>query len=332
MDRRRCVRAGVAAAAAAALPPLYRRAQAAQPVWLSWPADTPWKTLAVRLALRLGYTAAEGLQVRAVRPGAAVAPGSGPRVHAGGIDFVLRQNLDGEAERAFWGLARTPQLGFALRHASNGADAGVAARLRDGRIGVAAHDPMAAYVASLVLLAHGVRPRPGQLVLWADADEAQTALVQGDVDAVCVGDPLLTRWQQAGAIRVLSDTRYAAESQRLLGGPVVCACLSASARDIAEHGPTLRALVRAVQRAGRWLQTASAMDLVPHADLADLAGDPGMFVTVVTHTRESWMVDGSLDERSFHHVLRVLRTLSDSERYEALTPERLVATRWSASG
>lgn len=322
----------MAAAAAAALPSLHPRAQAAQPIWLSWPADTPWKTLAVRLALRLGYFAAEGVQVRSVLPGAALAPAPGPRVHAGGIDFVLRQNLDGEAERAFWGLTRTPQLGFALRHAGNGVEATVAVRLRDARIGVAAHDLMAAYVASLVLLAHGVRPRPAQFVPWTDTDEAHTALVQGGVDAVCVGDPLLTRWQQAGAIRIISDTRYAAESLRLLGGPVVCACLSASARDIAEHGPTLRALVRAVQRAGHWLQTASAMDLVPHADLADLAGDPGTFVTIVTHTRESWMVDGALDERSFHHVLRVLRTLSDGERYEALTPERLVATRWSASG
>lgn len=330
MDRRRCLRVGVMAAMTAAAT-LRVRAAPLRPVTVQWQTDAPLKILPVRLADRLGYFAAEGVPVAfepwSERPLEAL-PGARPaaRVYAGGFEVVLRQHLQGQPELAFLTVARTPQLGFGLRHPLR-AETDLPLQLQDARIGVPQANRLAQRIAWLVLQTHGAQPRPAQFVALPDVRQAQAAFLVGDVDAVCVGDPLLTRLQRLGVIRVVTDTRHLSESLRLLGGPVVCACLSASAAQVESHAAELQAVARAVQRALRWLQTAGPVDLAQHADLAGFAGDPGTFLSVIMHTRESFAVDGALDERSVHNALRVLRVLPQGRVYDGLDSGRLYTTR-----
>lgn len=334
MDRRRCLRMGamaaVVAAAAVRVP-----AATLRPVTIQWQTDAPLKVLPVRLAERLGYFAAEGVPVAfepwSERPPQALPGARSPvRVTAGGFDSVLRQHLQGQLELVFLTLARTPQLGFGLRHSLQ-ASAELPLQLEDARIGVPQASRLAQRIAWLVVLAHGVQPRPTQFVALPTAQQAQAAFQRGEVDAVCVGDPLLTGLQRRGAIRVVTDTRHLSESLRLLGGPVLCAGLSASAAVVESHAAELQAVARAVQRALRWLQTAGPMDLAPHAGLAGFAGDPGAFLSVIMHTRESFAVDGAVDERAIHNVLRILRSLPQGHQYEGIEPVRLYTARLASA-
>ncbi|WP_334153846.1 ABC transporter substrate-binding protein [Tepidimonas sp.] len=252
------------------------------------------------------------------------------RVTAGGFDSVLRQHLQGQLELAFLTLARTPQLGFGLRHSLQ-AGAELPLQLEDARIGVPQASRLAQRIAWLVVLAHGVQPRQTQFVALPTAQQARAAFQLREVDAVCVGDPMLTRLQRRGDIRVVTDTRHLSESLRLLGGPVLCPRLSASAAVVESHAAELQAVARAVQRALRWLQTAGPMDLAPHAGLAGFAGDPGAFLSVIMHTREAFAVDGAVDERAIHNVLRILRSLPQGHQYEGIEPVRLYTARLASA-
>lgn len=332
MDRRRCLRAvGLAAVVAC---PGWVRAAPLRGVAVQMQVEAPLKGLPVRLAERLGYFAAEGLPVVLETADARSAEfpmgTTAARVYAGGFERIVQRTLQGHPEKAFLSLARTPQIGFGVRPAAQG-DAIPPALLQESRIGVPAIPSLAHRVAWLVLQAHDVRPKPSHFVELPDARLAQEAFVRGQVDAICYGDPLLTRLQRHGQIRLVKDTRSLSDSLRLFGGPVVCAVLSAPLPVLESHAPELQALSRAVVRALRWLQTASAMDLAAHADLAGFGSERATFLSMVAHTRGSFTADGIVDERSVQNVLRMLRTLPQGGAYDGLEPVRLYTERFSAS-
>ncbi|MDM7456919.1 MAG: hypothetical protein P3W97_006650 [Tepidimonas sp.] len=294
------------------------------------------KILPVRLAHRLGYFAAEGVPVM-LEPyeerSSKAMPGerSPVQVTAGDFDTVLQQHLQGQRELLFLTLARTPQLGFGVRHPQR-TGAELSLLLQNALIGLPQASRWAQRVAWMVMQAHGVQPRPAQFVILSTAQQVQTAFLLGDVDAVCVGEPLLTGLQRRGGIRVVADTRYLSESMRLLGGPVLYAGLSSPAAWVESHADELQSVARAVRRALLWLQTAGPIDLAPHADLVGFAGDPRTFLSVIMHARESFAVDGSVDEGAIHNGLRIVRLLPQGHLYDGIEPAHLYSARLATTG
>ncbi|MEW6694162.1 MAG: hypothetical protein AB1371_04290 [Pseudomonadota bacterium] len=338
MDRRRYLRAAAVAAMAAAASGIARGPLAwGQPsVRLLWQADAALKVFPVLLALRLGFFHAEGVAVAAgpwdarTQP-PAPAPGAGTvRVLAGDFDTVLRQHARGQAEQAFLALARTPLLGLAERHIPDAVDAPPLA-WPNARIGILASHALPPRIVALALQRQGLTARAGQLVALADTAQIEAALQDGRLDAVCIDDPLLTRLQRRGAIRVVIDTRQWSESQRLVGGAMVGACLSVATSQVATHGAELQATARAVQRALRWLQTASPLDLADHADLAGFAGDATAFLAVFAQMRESYSPDGAVGEPMVLNTLRVWQALPFGAGDDRLAPTRLYTPRFVAT-
>ena len=310
---------------ATTLPP---RARASATVVLQWAPDTPLAILPVRLADRLGYFAAEGVAVVLAPLGAAATAPPGPdavRVYAGAFDVVLRQHLQGQPELAFLALVRTPQLGFGWRHPAPAQGQGLTTA--PVRVGVLPGNRMAPAIAALVLQGQGIALRQVQYPTLTDTAPTRALLASGDIDAICVGDPLLTRLQRLGVVRLVADTRHPSDSQRWLGGPVLCACLSAAEPQVRSHSAELQAVARAVRRALRWLQTAGPSDLARHADLGGLADDPSLFLSVLMHTRASFSPDGALEPLAVQQALRVLHTLPHGMGDEPPDPARLYTGR-----
>lgn len=267
--------------------------------------DARFKLLPVRLAERLGYFAAEGLSVSfAAQDGR---PGQ-PLVQVGGLEQLLERRSRGHREQAILAIARTPQMAFGLRPSARSVG-DIGASLQQSRIGLAAPSAVARRVAWLALQAHNVPPQSARFIPLPDTRNARAAFLGGQVDAICYDDPLITRLQRSGDIQMVADTRHLSESLRLFGGAMVCACLSAPGALLDSHAAELQALVRSVQRALRWLQTAAPMDLAAHAGLAGFAGDPSTFLSVFVHARETFSVDGAIEEGAVRNTVRILREL-----------------------
>lgn len=328
MNRRRWVRTGLAVAASVSCPWLVHAARL-RPVGVALQPDSRFKLLPVRLAERLGYFAAEGLPV-SIATAADGGVTSAPVVQVGGFDRLLVRRSRGQMEQAVLTISRTPQMALGLRPTPRGGG-DIAASLERVRIGLAAPNEVARRVAWMALQAHDVPPQSARFISLPDAAGARDAFLGGRVEALCYDDPLITRLQRTGDIQLVTDTRHLSESLRLFGGPVICACLSASAAVLDSHAPEVQALVRSVQRALRWLQTAGPVDLAAHADLAGFTGDPATFLSVFVHARETFAVDGAFEESAIRNTVRMLRQVSPDAFSRALDGAPLHTSRFLAA-
>ena len=75
-------------------------------------------------------------------------------------------------------------------------------------------------------------------------------------------DPVITLLQRSGDLKVVSDTRIVAESERVFGGPMPAGCLYAPQTFIDRNPNTTQALANAVVRANRWIQAAGPGDII----------------------------------------------------------------------
>ena len=272
-------------------------------------AAAPLACVPLWLAQRLGFFEAEGVEVSlGAGPAAdALAAQAAPAVpvYATPFDAVVQAHVAARPLQVFAALTRTPQLGLGWH--VDGPSPAARQRWRGAVVGVLEHDRTAR-----LALAHLWRPLGGAqragaiLALHATPEGLARDFLARRIDAVCVADPWLTRLQRTGVLQLELDTRNPEHSQRLFGGPVLGACLSAAPAVLASHAAELRALARAVQRSLRWLQTASPLDLAGHTDVLDLGEDRALFLAVLMHARASFVSDVTPDPVAVHNTLRWL--------------------------
>ncbi|MDW8336205.1 MAG: hypothetical protein RMK34_04450 [Tepidimonas sp.] len=327
MDRRRCLGIGAAWVAAAAWPGVQASAGAQRWV-VRMQGDLGLRALPLQLAERLGYCAQERLELLWLPDGDedswAEDPAL-PQVHVLSFDRLVRRMLAGTELRIVMALVRTPQLGLGVATAVRPVQA---PSWNQVRIGVPYGQEAAARLAAWVLAqGWGVRPAPSQWWPLEGAAAAEAALRRGTVQALAWGDPLLTRLELDGALHLLADLRHPHQAQRLLGAPLLCTCVAAAPTLFEQHGDGLRRLALAVQRALRWLSTASALDLAAHADLAGLAHERATFLRVLERLRASYSVEVAVERAAVQQSLRLLAALPGGTLYQAVDGQRLLPPR-----
>ena len=269
--------------------------------------------LPLLLAQKLGYFQAEGLdvhfqpvppQVRSLSDLAAL-PAA---VFAGTFERTLYLNAHGQPHQAFVLLSRSPQVVLGLPARQYPA----AASLRDmvgGRVGIDASGSMGHRMAQLMMLRAGLKVSDVHFVEEPDPDQALHMFLRGDLDAVSHTDPLISRLERLGSLRVMVDTRSLKVCDELFGGPMACTSLSAT-RDWLERSPDVaQGLSHGVVRALKWLQTAGPSDLVRHLPEASVGGDVGLFLAGFIRSRETLATDGLFPTHSARNVVRVLNRL-----------------------
>ena len=86
---------------------------------------------------------------------------------------------------------------------------------------------------------------------------AVAAMKKGDIDAISNLDPVITKLEQDGDIKVVADSRTEAGTRAIFGGSNPAAVLYLK-HDFAEQNPnTVQALVNAFYKTLKWLEKAS---------------------------------------------------------------------------
>ncbi|WP_143892824.1 ABC transporter substrate-binding protein [Tepidimonas sediminis] len=324
MDRRRCC-AGMATLGLLAAWP-WPAVRAAGRVVVHVQDNFGLRALPLRLAERLGYCAQEGVVLRwtpePTEEGTAQEGGSAA-VYLLSLDRLARRVLAGADLRVAAALVRAPQFAIGVSAQTGELSADF---WREARVGVPLGQEVAAQLAARVL-AQGWSSAPVHWWPLETPDAAVQALQRGTVQALVWGDPLLTRLERAGALRLLADLRHPQQAQRWLGGPLLCAVLAAEAAQFDAHGEVLRRLVAALQRALAWLHAASSVDLAVHADVAGLAQDRATFLGVVERLRPTYSVEAAVPLGALRHSLRLLASLPGGLAYQTLDPLRLLPSR-----
>ncbi len=269
--------------------------------------------LPLTIAERLGYFAAEGLEVETfdVANGLRVAHSGTeavPDVLGGSFEQTIQWQGKNQYFRQFVLLGRAPQaaIGISPRTMANYK---TTADLKGRRVGVPVTGTAGAMVASMVVLRSGLSLSDVQFVEVASAAAALAAVRGGQVDVISHTEPVIGLLEGRAEVRIIADTRTLKGTLDVFGGPMPAASLYAPQEFIQRYPNTVQALTNAVVHALKWLQTAGPGDLIKVVPDPYLMGDRGLYLSSFNRIREAIAVDGLISDDAVRTALRVAARL-----------------------
>jgi NitT/TauT family transport system substrate-binding protein len=315
--RREFLAAAVTTTAAMALPSLTRaQAPEKRKVTIAVGGKNLLYYLPLTIAEQLKYFEAEGLEVEIVdfaggaRALQAVVGGSADVV-SGAFEHTLNMQAKGQPMRAFVLQGRAPQIVLAVSTKTMG-NYKSPGDLKGKKIGVTAPGSSTNIMANFVLSKAGIRPGDVSYVGVGAAQGAVAAVRAGQVDAVSNLDPVITILQRAGDIRIISDTRDPAESEKVFGGPMPAACLYAPVAYVEKNPNTAQALANAIVRANKWIQQAGASDVIKVVPESYLLGDRAVYIDAFLKAKPALSPDGLFPDAGSATALRALASVDET--------------------
>jgi NitT/TauT family transport system substrate-binding protein len=136
---------------------------------------------------------------------------------------------------------------------------------------------------------------------------AIAALKSGQVDAISNVDPVMTKLEQDGAIKIVADTRSVKGTQEIWGAALPAGCLYAPVEFVSKNPNTAQALANAIVRANRWITRASATDVAKVVPETYLLGDRALYLFSYDKIKEAISPDGIISDAGAKATLAALR-------------------------
>jgi len=312
--RRDFLAASAAASAAIVLPSLARAQALEKPkVTIAVGGKNLLYYLPLTIAEQMKYFAAEGLDVEIVdfaggsRALQAVVGGSADIV-SGAFEHTLNMQFKGQPMRAFVLQGRAPQIVFAVNTKTVPNFKSVA-DLKGKKIGVTAPGSSTNVMANFVLSKAGIKPGDVSFVGVGASSGAVAAVRSGQIDALSNLDPVITILQRGGDVKIISDTRDPAESERVFGGPMPAACLYAPVAFVDKNPNTAQALANAIVRANKWIQQAGPSDVIKVVPESYLLGDRAIYIDAFLKAKAALSPDGIFPEAGSATAMRALASV-----------------------
>ncbi len=268
--------------------------------------------LPLTVAESLGYFKSEGLDVTIAdfaggsRALQAVVGGSADVV-SGAFEHTLNMQAKGQALRAFVLQGRAPQIVFGINPKTMPAYKGLA-DLKGKKIGVTAPGSSTNVMANFLIAKAGLKGTDVSIIGVGAGNGAVAAMRSGQIDAISNLDPVITLLHRSGDLKIVSDTRIVAESDKVFGGPMPAGCLYAPQSFITKNPATTQALTNAIVRANKWIQTAGASDIIKVVPESYLLGDRAVYIDAFLASKGALSVDGSIPEAGAATAVRALQS------------------------
>jgi NitT/TauT family transport system substrate-binding protein len=186
------------------------------------------------------------------------------------------------------------------------------ADLKGKKIGVTAPGSSTSIMASFVLAKAGLTAKDVSFIGVGAGAGAIAALQSGQIDALANLDPVMTKLERSGEIRVVSDTRTLNDTRTVFGGNMPAGCLYASQSFISKNPNTTQALTNAMVRALKWLQTATGAELINTVPESYLLGDRALYLDSWQHVKEAMSPDGLMPADGPATSLKTLQAFDDT--------------------
>jgi NitT/TauT family transport system substrate-binding protein len=266
--------------------------------------------LPVTIAEQLGYFKDEGLNVKisdfsggsqALR---AVVGGSADVV-SGAYEHTLNMQPKGQFLQCFVQQGRAPQIaiGISTARVKNYRSP---KDLKGLKVGVSAPGSSTNMILNYFIAKDGLRPSDVSIIGVGLGATAITALKTGQIDAVVNTDPVMTKLEQDGDVRIIADTRTLKGTEQVLGGPMPAGCLYAPVAFIRKNPGAVQALTNAIVRADKWIHSASPQDVLRTVPESYLLGDKALYLFSFNKVREAISPDGYISEAGVRNALKVI--------------------------
>ncbi len=313
MQRRHLVAGGIAAAV---LPPFAFAQSIEKPkVTIAVGGKNLLYYLPLTIAEQLGYFKAEGLDVTIAdfaggsRALAAVVGGSADVV-SGAFEHTVNMQFKGQPMRAFVLQGLAPQIVLGINPKTMAGYKSIA-DLKGKKIGVTAPGSSTNVMVNFVLAKAGLKPSDVSIVGVGAGSGAVAAMRSGQIDAMSNLDPVVTLLQRSGDMKIISDTRIVAESEKVFGGPMPAGCLYAPQPFLDKNPNTAQALTNAIVRANKWIQTAGAAEIIKTVPEGFLLGDRAVYIDAFMAAKGALSPDGSFPVKGADTAFRALASVDD---------------------
>jgi NitT/TauT family transport system substrate-binding protein len=118
------------------------------------------------------------------------------------------------------------------------------------------------------------------------------AVVKGEIDAMSNLDPMMTKLELDGQIKVVADTRTAEGTRAIFGGSNPAAVLYAKQDFIARNPNTVQALVNAFYKTLKWLESATPEQVTATVPQEYWLGDRALYTASVKANKPVYSLTG----------------------------------------
>jgi len=281
--------------------------------------------LPLTIAEQLGYFKDEGLTLKisdfaggsqALR---AVIGGSADVV-SGAYEHTLNMQAKGQYLQCFVQQGRAPQIAIGLAVAK--AKTYKSPKdLKGLKVGVSAPGSSTHMIVNHFISTDGLKPSDISVIGVGLGATAIAALKSGQIDAISNTDPVMTKLEQDGNIKIIADTRTLRGTERVLGGPMPAGCLYAPVDFIRKNPNTVQALTNAIVRADKWIHSASPQDVLGTVPESHLLGDKALYLFSFSKVREAISPDGFISDAGAKTALKVIPTFNPEVKAKAIKLE-----------
>ena len=268
--------------------------------------------LPLTIAEQLGYFKAEGLDVTIsdFAGGSAAlrsVVGGSADVVSGAYEHTI--SLQGKKQffQAFVLQGKLPQISLGVATAK-AAGYKSPKDLKGMKIGVSAPGSSTNNLVKQMLVKAGLKSTDVSIVGVGTGAGAIAALKSGQIDAISNVDPVMTKLEQDGAVKIVADTRTSKGTETVWGAPLPAGCLYAPIEFVQKNPNTVQALTNAIVRADKWLANATPQDILKTVPETYLLGDKALYLFSYGKIKEALSLDGSISDVGAKATLKALAT------------------------
>src|SRR5262249_31271793 len=241
--------------------------------------------LPLTICERLGYFKEQGLDVTIndFRGGAQslqALVGGSVDVGTGAYEDTIRMQAKGQDIKAVIELGRFPGIVVGVRK-DKAAGYKSAADLKGMKIGVSAPGSSTNFFVMYLMSKAGLKPTDASYIGVGIGPSAVAAVKKGDIDALANLDPMITKLEQDGDIKVVADSRTEAGTRAIFGGSNPAAVLYIKQDFIDKNPATVQALVNAFYKTLQWLDKATPEQIAATVPEDYYLGDKALYLPAV---------------------------------------------------
>jgi sulfonate transport system substrate-binding protein len=252
--------------------------------------------LPLTICERLGYFKEQGLDVTIndFRGGAQslqALVGGSVDVVTGAYEHTIRMQAKGQDIKAVIELGRFPGIVLGVRK-ERAASYKSAADLKGMKIGVSAPGSSTNFFVMYLLSKAGLKPTDASYIGVGIGPSAVAAVKKGDIDALSNLDPMMTKLEQDGDIKVVVDTRTEEGTRAIFGGSNPAAVLYLKQDFIEKNPNTVQALVNAFYKTLKWLERATPEEIAATVPEDYYLGDRALYLAAVKANKPVYSLTG----------------------------------------
>ena len=232
--------------------------------------------------------------------------GGSVQVVTGSFDHTIQIQAKGERIVALVQMGRFP--GFALALRKEKADAYKSPKdLKGMKIGVTAPGSSTHFMVLYMMAQAGLKPEDASFIGTGSGNTVVAAVKRGEVDAISNADPMINILDREGAVKIVADTRTAEGTQAVYGGPYPAAVLYTKA-EFAEKNPnTAQALVTALVRGLKWVQSHSPEEIARIMPEEYALGNKEIYIQSIKTNLPAYSPDGRFTREAAETAYKVLK-------------------------